>query len=180
MIINCETYKKPPRELKNSCVTFGVFDGIHEGHLYEIEQCKQDAKTNNTCSVIVTFDIDPDEIFKKNFLKILSNNDRIKALNNTGVDYVIVVKFNYDMQNCNAGIFLDCFFGKAVPKSLHVGKDFKFGKEQRGNTNLLKAWGEDNNMKVHVHNLLKKDGKIISSTLIRENLYGTDSRRRHK
>ena len=118
------------------CVTMGVFDGYHEGHAYEVSECVRDSCERNARSVVLTFDIDPDEIFVENFKKLSSNSERIAKLENSGVDEVRVLDF-YEIKDLSAEEFLDKFFGKNPPLSIHVGKGFKFGKKQSGTTDLL-------------------------------------------
>lgn len=151
------------------CVTLGVFDGFHEGHIYEVNECIRDAKQRNAKSVVVTFDIDPDELFVKDFKKLASNEDRIDRLKNSGVDEVRVLNFK-EIQNLTALAFLEEFFCEKPPLSLHVGKNFKFGKNQSGDTDLLLKWGVKHGVDINVHDLIKKDGEVISSTRLREEL----------
>ena len=151
------------------CATLGVFDGFHEGHAFEIEECISDAKARACNSVAITFDVDPDEIFKKDFVKLDSNENRIAKLKASGVDKVCVLNFK-EIQNLSGEEFLMKFFGKNPPLSLHVGEGFKFGKNQSGNTDLLLKWGKEHGMEVLVHELVKKDGEVVSSTRLREKL----------
>ena len=162
-VVYLDTYNNPPEILKHSSVCFGVFDGLHEGHRYEIEQAIADKCT----SIAVTFDVDPDEIYNPGFKKIMTNQERIEALNKSGLDYVIVLKFN-EIKNIEAIEFLNNFFGKYIPAHMHVGEGFRFGSNAIGDTKLLFDWGMKNNMKVHVHDLVKKDGRVVSSTDLRK------------
>ena len=118
------------------CATIGVFDGFHEGHAFEIEECIADAKARGCKSVAITFDVDPDEIFKKDFVKLDSNEDRIAKLKASGVDEVRVLNFG-EIKDLEGEEFLGRYFGKNPPQSLHIGERFKFGKKQSGDTDLL-------------------------------------------
>lgn len=148
---------------------FGVFDGLHEGHKYLIEQCKKNARELECKSVIVTFDIDPDEILKNDFHKLMDNDARKEALNNCGCDYVKSIDF-CSVKDMAPEEFLDKFFGFNTPASLHVGEGFRFGKNKQGDTEVLLKWGQDHGMKVYVHKLLKDNGEVISSSRIRREL----------
>lgn len=152
--------------LKDACLCFGVFDGVHEGHKFEINQCIADAQKNSKKSVCVTFDIDPDELFVPNFLKLLNNKERIEKLQSCNLDYVYVIDFKKIM-TLSGNDFLDYFFGSNVPYSIHIGKSFRFGSKQSGDIELLESWAKKHNMRVNVHNLLTKHGKVISSTYLR-------------
>lgn len=180
MIVYCEKYNNPPKILENSCVTFGVFDSIHAGHMYEINNVVKEAKSKNTKSGVITFNIDPDELFKKNFLKIMTNEQRIEDLSKTGVDFVVVLEFNKELMNSDPQDFLQSFLGKNKPESIHVGEGFKFGKKQMGNCDLLVKWAKEEGVKTHIHKLLMKDGKIISSTAIRKKLKEKDENHKDK
>ena len=76
-----------------SCA-FGVFDGVHCGHRFLIESACSRARELGIASVVLTFDIDPDERFHPDRLrKLLSNGDRIDMLAQQGVDAVVVLPF---------------------------------------------------------------------------------------
>lgn len=154
-------------EKENYCATLGVFDGFHEGHAFEVEECIADAKKHDAKAVAITFDIDPDELFVKDFVKLDSNEDRIAKLKASGLDEVCVLNFK-EIQNLNGEEFLEKFFSENPPQSIHVGEGFKFGKKQSGDTDLLIKWGKKHGMEVFVHELVKKDGEVISSTRLRE------------
>ena len=74
-----------------SCA-FGVFDGVHRGHRFLIDQAKRTAAESGGKSIALTFDIDPDERFHADRLKkLMTNEQRVKALADTGVDCVVVL-----------------------------------------------------------------------------------------
>lgn len=136
MIYNVLTSLDIPEQLKDSCATFGVFDGVHDGHVFEIQECVSEAKSLNKQSFVLTFDIDPDEIFVKDFIKLMSNEERIEMLSKSQIDNVIVFNFK-NIKDLTGDEFLNKFLVPNTPLSLHIGQGFKFGKKQSGNTDLL-------------------------------------------
>ena len=48
----------------NASCAFGVFDGVHKGHRYLLECARETARKDNGKSIALTFDIDPDELFR--------------------------------------------------------------------------------------------------------------------
>ena len=67
--------------LAGASCAFGVFDGVHKGHCFLINQAKQTAAENGGISVALTFDIDPDEVFAADRLKkLMTNEARIAKL----------------------------------------------------------------------------------------------------
>ena len=74
-----------------SCA-FGVFDGVHRGHRFLLSCAQDTARENGGKSIALTFDIDPDEMFHAQRLrKLMSNEERLEMLAQTGVDGFFVV-----------------------------------------------------------------------------------------
>ncbi|MCD8315821.1 MAG: riboflavin biosynthesis protein RibF, partial [Eggerthellaceae bacterium] len=126
------------------------------------------ARHANAQSIIITFDIDPDEIFRpKTHKKLMTNETRIEALRDSGADDVVVLPFTRKFAALEPEVFLDLMFGRFTPDQLHVGRDFRFGYKSSGDADDLKAWGKDHGMKVYAHDLLSEDGQVVTSTRIR-------------
>lgn len=159
----------------HSSVTFGVFDGVHMGHRYLL-QCAQD--TNDAPegkSIALTFDTDPDEMFHAQRLKkLMSNEDRIKMLSESGIDAVVVIPFTREFAANSPEDFLRSCFGDYAPAHLHVGEDFRFGVKASGTVTELKEWGERKGCEIHAHHLVSSDGCPITATRIRKLLAACD------
>ena len=154
--------------LAGACCAFGVFDGVHEGHRYIIDQVVQAAMHDGRQSVIITFDIDPDELFAADRLKkLMTNEDRLDMLGSLGADAVFVLPFDRQLANQEPTEFLQSLFGQYVPASLHVGQDIRFGRRAQGAIDDLRSWGELHGMHVVGHQLLAEDGSAVTSTRIR-------------
>jgi len=80
--------------LAGASCAFGVFDGLHTGHRYLIDQAVSTRPIGNR-AIAITFDIDPDEVFHPDRLKkLMRNADRLAALETSGVDNAVVIPFN--------------------------------------------------------------------------------------
>ena len=154
--------------LKGASVAIGVFDGLHLGHESLIHSCVNDASSSGSKSAIVTFDIDPDELFSKEPKKIMTNEQRMRHLSASGVDDVVSVTFDEGTASLEPNCFLDSLFGKNVPASIHVGSDFRFGREKAGDVATLSDWCDRNGVRLYVHELVKKNGGHVKSTRIRK------------
>ena len=154
--------------LAGASCAFGVFDGVHRGHRYLIGEAVKTARESGGVSAVLTFDIDPDERFHADRLKkLMSNERRIEALAETGVDAVVVLPFTTEFSSQNPDAFLDSLFAGAVPYAMHVGSDFRFGAKAAGTVKELEAWGARDGMCVCAHDLKSADGRPITATRIR-------------
>ncbi|MDD5806215.1 MAG: riboflavin biosynthesis protein RibF [Eggerthellales bacterium] len=154
--------------MSGASVAFGVFDGVHLGHRFLIDQAISTAHETGGRSVALTFDIDPDERFHADRLKkLMTNQERFEALSQTGVDAVVVLPFTPEFSSQGPRDFLESTFGGCVPAYLHVGSNFRFGRRASGNVDDLAYWGKDCGVEVMAHDLKSADGGPISATRIR-------------
>ncbi len=158
--------------LDKGCLTgaycvFGVFDGAHLGHRFIIEKTKEKACKAGKRSYIITFDTDPDALFKRSgFKKIMTDEDRLRALSAMGTDGVVVLDFS-KVRDLSGEDFLDRIIAPNIPDQMDVGYDLRFGRGARSSLDDLVAWGQDHRMRVEGCELLTMDGSPITSTRIR-------------
>lgn len=156
------------RHLSGCSCAFGVFDGIHVGHLFLLDATRHTAAQEGTRSAVLTFDIDPDELFCPESLKKLqSNEERIEMLAHCGLDAVVVLPFSRDMANMTASCFVEQLFEGNVPSQLHVGRDLRFGSNGSGTVEDLQSYGIGMGLQVHAYDLVHMDGAPITATRIR-------------
>ncbi len=152
--------------LKGASCAIGVFDGFHLGHRFIVDCTIKDAADSN--SVILTFDIDPDELFRPDKLrKLMTNDERLESLSKSGVDFVVTIPFNRQFASKSPQDFMDEIFGENTPASLHVGADFRFGHNAAGTANDLASWGKPKKMRVVAHKLYNVDGAPVTASRIR-------------
>ena len=165
-----ETFKS-----RNLCLCIGNFDGIHLGHQHVIKKIIKNSQSDNLKSAIMTFVPHPKIYFKKtdgNF-NIITNSDKKNFLKSLGVENYIEYKFNKTLSNLDAVDFIEKILVKQLSvKKIVVGKDFRFGKDRKGDTLLLKTLSSKHKYKLsiigHVKN--KKTNLKFSSSTIRKNI----------
>ncbi len=156
-------------DFKGAACAFGVFDGVHQGHVRLLGQVREDARRHGGSSVVITFDKDPDELFSSGSLrKVMTNEERLRSLAAAGVDRVAVIPFDQDVASCEPEAFLDELFAKGAPRALFVGEDFRFGHRASGDVGMLKAWGRHHGMEVQGIPLLELEGESVTSSRIRK------------
>lgn len=173
-----------------SCA-FGVFDGMHRGHRFLIDQAIAMAAEGGvgeegenaeiasgiaeSHSVAITFERDPDELFNPGSLrKLMTNGERLTAINESGVTDVVVLPSTPELFSLEPATFLERLFGQVSPAHLHVGEDFRFGLRARGTVDDLQRWGSDVGCIVHAHKLVYSGNRPITATRIRMALNAGD------
>ena len=156
-------------------LAIGNFDGVHVGHQKIINKLVNLSKNSNSKSAILSFTPHPREYFsgdKDNF-KLIEENTKINLLTKYKVDYYISYKFNKSLSKLYPQVFIEEILYKQLNiKSIIVGYDFRFGKDRKGNIDLLKQLSKKFNYKVLVINQIKnkKIDLVYSSSLIRQNI----------
>ena len=101
---------------------------------------------------------------------LMTLGQRLAAFKQTGVDLAWIIPFSRALSEMSPEAFLEQFQRVLHPRELHVGKAFRFGRDQAGNLDSLKIWGEQVGCAIHSHALRAPDGGFLSSTRIREAL----------
>ena len=154
--------------LAGSSCAFGVFDGVHAGHRFVIGEAVKSARETCSPSFVITFDIDPDEVFRPGCVKkLMTNERRIEELSRLDVDGVIVLPFSREFASQEPRAFLEATFPCGAPAFMHVGFDFKFGAGASGTVATLEEFGAARKMAVFGHDLLVMDGAAVTATRIR-------------
>ena len=156
-----------------ACVaSIGNFDGLHLGHQKIISRLKEKAIQLNLPVTIISFEPLPAEYFMPNPpARIYPMRDKVRRLNQLGVDNYLCLKFDHAFANQSPETFIkEILLDKLNVKYLAVGDDFRFGKERAGDFKLLKKLGLTNGMEVTDTPTCKVDGKRVSSTRIRHHL----------
>lgn len=162
------------RTQHQGCVlTIGNFDGVHLGHAEVIKGLLADAKLHNLPSTVMLFEPQPQEFFAKDNApaRLTRLRDKLRLLKQLGVQRVICISFNQQFANMEAEQFVsDILVKKLGVKALTVGDDFCFGKQRRGDFDLLSSMGKSLGMLVKSTASYRRLNDRVSSTLIRRAL----------
>ena len=160
---------------KDINLTIGNFDGVHLGHRHIIDELIKISKTNNHQSCLLSFLPHPRKFFgnlNENF-NIISDDYKRKILNKLGLDIYIDFEFNSSLASLSPEIFIKEILCKKLNiKSIIVGEDFKYGKDRKGDLELLNSKSKELvfDLKVVKPILDKNNNHKYSSSIIRENL----------
>ncbi|MBE6062201.1 MAG: bifunctional riboflavin kinase/FAD synthetase [Clostridium butyricum] len=151
-------------------IALGSFDGLHLGHLSLIYKVKEEADRNGGKSIVYTFKNHPRTLISKNSApKLLMDNDeKIKILNNYGVDIVYFQDFNQEFMKLTPEEFVKMLIERFNAKGLVVGFNYKFGYKNSGNIDLLQKLQKKYNYELYVMEPCTYKNEVISSTRIRK------------
>jgi riboflavin kinase/FMN adenylyltransferase len=165
----------PP--FRNAVITIGTFDGVHLGHKKVISALVQEAKSADGESVIITFDPHPRKIVNSTeHLQLINTlQEKIDLLQDKGVDHMVIVPFTASFSEQKAEAYIQDFLVKRFhPHTIIIGYDHHFGKNRKGNYQLLEQKAATFNYRLkeipkHVLNEID-----ISSTKIRKAILASD------
>jgi riboflavin kinase/FMN adenylyltransferase len=154
-------------------VAIGNFDGVHLGHQSILKKAQEYGKNRGLPVVVLTFNPHPTlELRPQSPMKLLMTyvEKRIQ-LEKLGADFCVEQPFNVDFAALTAREFFDEILMKALhSRVIIVGQDFAFGRKREGNTELLKQYCEQAGVVLDLAEPVMLDGKVVSSSLVREAL----------
>ena len=101
-----------------------------------------------------------------------TKRQKLAALEEAGVDAVLVLPFDLAMAALSAEEFLERLCTALIPRSIHVGTGFRFGRERQGDVALMRAVGARRGFTVQEVPPVEVDGARVSSSGIREAVLG--------
>ena len=165
---------------ERSVVTIGAYDGVHLGHRAVIGEVRRLAGATGSRSVVVTFDRHPATIVRpESAPRLLTDSEqRLELLAETGIDAVVLIRFDTDQASENPAEFVErVLVGALGVRTVVVGDDFHFGAGRAGNVALLREVGASHDFDVQPMPLIPREDGVdepISSTAIRRALAGGD------
>jgi len=153
------------------CVAIGMFDGVHLGHQLVIRQTIEDARQHEGIAVAITFDCHPNSVVapERNPPLIYSLSQRLRVIESLGIDVALSIHFDQAFSEISGEQFIRALARDFRNlRSLCVGSAFTFGHRRSGNVELLKRLGKELHFMVHGLASVSLDGKVVSSTRIRE------------
>ena len=151
--------------MKNSAVTIGTFDGLHSGHRKLIEKLLAVSRRHGLKSVVVAFATP----VKKVSGLLTTVEEKTALLKKFAVDEIQILENTPDIINQSASSFFEEFLCKNLnAKHIVVGENFAFGKGREGNVRWRRKKGALTGVRVDVVRPVKKSGRIVSSSVIRE------------
>ena len=153
----------------STSAAIGNFDGVHLGHKEIISLLNKISAEKSSKSCIITFEPHPQKVLSKKEVALITPFDeKVRLLEQQGVDVTVCLKFTKELSKLSAEDFVSEVLVKILRiKDIVVGPDFMFGKNRSGNADLLGKLGEIYDYNTEVLQPKVIDDEIISSSLIR-------------
>jgi riboflavin kinase/FMN adenylyltransferase len=163
-----------------SVAAIGNFDGVHLGHQEILRAVVAEARQLGARAVAITFDPHPDRFLRPETAPALLTplQDRLRLLAATGIDAVVVLRFDEALSGLTARAFVGAVLLEALKVvALHEGGSFRFGHRAEAGVAELAQLGAGLGFSLHVHEPVCVHGMEVSSSQIRLLVASGDVRR---
>ena len=160
-------------------IALGFFDGIHIGHAALLNRTLLRAVEIDAIPSALSFDVHPDTLIYGKPVPLINSAagraDLIRRL--FGIENVIFIHFNREVMQMPWQKFVQTLIHEMDAAWVVVGHDFRFGWKGEGNAQRLSAYCEKHGIGCDVIPAVTLDGRVVSSTYIRELIEAGDMER---
>ncbi len=165
------------RKISPSAVAIGNFDGCHRGHVALLSGMKAYANQASLVPAVLTFFPHPVEVLKpgKKLERLTTTSEKLAQLEPLGVEFVLVAPFDKRLAELSPETFYTNYLRDGLAaKSIHVGFNFRFGKDRAGDTELLKQWCDRDGLHLEILPPFEWKGTRVSSSAVRNAILDGD------
>jgi riboflavin kinase/FMN adenylyltransferase len=159
-----------PVHWQQGAVSIGNFDGVHRGHCNLINRLRCEADRVDGPAVVLTFCPHPIQLLRPDDVppSLTSLDRKLDLLAATGVDVCITYPTTLDLLALSPeAFFQSVIVEQLAARSLVEGPNFHFGRDRRGDTELLTTLCEQADIDVHIVSPSLADDEFVSSSRIR-------------
>lgn len=160
-----------------TAVTLGNFDGIHLGHITLIKNVKAFSQKFSIPSVVVTYYPNPAIILGKNqdFRYLTSSYLKEELIREMGIDFLVIIPFTQEFSSITAEDFIkNILVEKLHTQYISIGFNHSFGKDRKGNIELLEKYAKEYNYHVEKLEQVFAAEEKVSSSVIRKLIHEGD------
>ena len=155
-----------------SVLTVGTFDGVHLGHQAILRYLLERAGTLGGTSTVLSFHPHPREIVEGTPLSLLTTiEERADIMEEIGLDQLVVLPFTKEFSRLSAEAFVEDVLVRGIGlREIVIGYDHAFGRDRRGNADLLRTLGKKHGFTVDIVPARIIQEQAVSSRKIRRGL----------
>lgn len=161
--------------LQGSAVTLGKFDGLHLGHQLLLNKITEQKK-KGLKAVVFTFLYHPSNLLSDREMELIyTEEEKLQILKQYGLDVMISFPFTEETRSMEPEKFIeDILINRLDAKYIAVGSDFCFGRNRRGNTQMLADYSEKYGYELEIITKKRNEEEDISSSCIRHRIQEGD------
>jgi len=154
-----------------SIVTIGTFDGVHLGHQQILKQLINTSRKSKLKSVLLTFFPHPRMVLQPDIsMRLIQTiQEREKALQKTGLDYLVIHPFSTEFSRLSADDYVKQILVEQLNvRKVVVGYDHRFGRNRTASLEDMYHYADIHEFEVIEINAEKIESTAVSSTKIRK------------
>lgn len=162
-----------PDRLKGSVMLLGNFDGFHRGHQALLAAARTEASACGAPLGVMSVEPHPKQLFAPHSepFRLSSPATKRETFSRLGLDFLYSPRFDHAFAGQEPEQFIDNVLVRGLAVSrIVVGRGFRFGKQRRGDVDLLRRFGEQSGFAVTAVDERGQGDAKYSSTLVRNHL----------
>jgi riboflavin kinase/FMN adenylyltransferase len=151
--------------------SIGNYDGVHRGHQRILHGVVEQARSSGLPGLLITFDPHPTAIVapQRNPKRLQTREQKLRALEAIGLSDLLILEFGHRLASYSGEEFFSEILLPIVElEAIHVGENFRFGRDRGGDLELLANLGERHGFEVHGSPAVRLGDEPISSSAIRK------------
>ena len=154
---------------KETVLTVGVFDGVHQGHRHLLRQVVELAG-DQFIPTVVTFSNRPITVLRPGTEPsyLTSLDQRVNLIKQQGIELVVCLDFTLELAAVTATDFAKLLIESLKMKGLILGPDSALGKDRQGDLAFMQQQGEQLGFWAASVEPLEIEGQPVKSRRIRE------------
>ncbi|MCI0793291.1 MAG: bifunctional riboflavin kinase/FAD synthetase [Chloroflexi bacterium] len=153
---------------RDTVLTIGVFDGVHQGHCHLLRRLVQLAGSSYIPTVL-TFNNHPITVLRPGTQVgyITSPKEKVRLLREQGIELVVSLDFDHSLSQVSADEFTNVLVEPLRMKGLVIGPDSAVGRNREGDVDFLRKKGSELGFWVETIDSWTVDGGAVKSRRIR-------------
>ena len=149
-------------------ISIGVFDGLHLGHVWLLEQLVREARLRSVRPAVITFDAHPDAVLVGAAPPLLMDpRERLERLGDLGVEVVVIEHFDDALRLTPYDTFVAGITTRCRLAGFVMTPDAAFGHERAGTPAAVAELGRHEGFEVVLVPPFTLEGREVRSSEIR-------------
>jgi len=156
------------RSIGRVLAVVGVFDGLHRGHAYLLDELRRAAADRAARAMVITFDHHPDEILKGAAPPLLCDpEERLERLADAGVAVTVIETFDRALRETPYDAWVGRIADRVELAGFLMTPESAFGYNRGGTPDTVAALGRQRGFEVVVVPQFTLDGEPVRSSDVR-------------